>query len=59
MGAPDDPSAVTQADGRVIGVEGLSVVDASIMPTIPRANTFVPVVMVAERAADLIVARDK
>jgi choline dehydrogenase-like flavoprotein len=43
----------------VIGVEGLSVVDASIMPTIPRANTFVPVLMVAERAADLIVARDK
>jgi 5-(hydroxymethyl)furfural/furfural oxidase len=59
MGATDDPAAVTQADGRVIGVEGLSVVDASIMPTIPRANTFVPVVMVAERAADLIVSRDK
>jgi 5-(hydroxymethyl)furfural/furfural oxidase len=59
MGLPDDPSAVTQADGRVIGVDGLSVVDASIMPTIPRANTFVPVLMVAERAANLIVARDK
>ena len=58
MGATDDPSVVTQPDGRVIGVEGLSVVDASIMPNIPRANTFVPVVMVAERAADLIVARD-
>jgi 5-(hydroxymethyl)furfural/furfural oxidase len=59
MGSADDPSVVTHADGRVIGVEGLSVVDASIMPTIPRANTFVPVLMVAERAADLIVARDK
>ncbi|HUC15466.1 MAG TPA: GMC family oxidoreductase N-terminal domain-containing protein [Acidimicrobiales bacterium] len=59
MGPADDPSVVTQADGRVMGVEGLSVVDASIIPTIPRANTFVPVLMVAERAADLILARDK
>jgi 5-(hydroxymethyl)furfural/furfural oxidase len=58
MGTADDPSAVTQPDGRVIGVEGLSVVDASIMPNIPRANTFVPVLMVAERTADLIIARD-
>jgi 5-(hydroxymethyl)furfural/furfural oxidase len=58
MGTADDPSVVTQPDGRVIGVEGLSVVDASIMPNIPRANTFIPVLMVAERAADLIVARD-
>jgi 5-(hydroxymethyl)furfural/furfural oxidase len=59
MGPADDPSVVTQADGRVIGVDGLSVVDASIIPTIPRANIFVPVLMVAERAADFIVARDK
>jgi 5-(hydroxymethyl)furfural/furfural oxidase len=58
MGTADDASVVTQPDGRVIGVEGLSVVDASIMPNIPRANTFVPVLMVAERTADLIVARD-
>jgi 5-(hydroxymethyl)furfural/furfural oxidase len=59
MGSANDPSVVTHPDGRVIGVEGLSVVDASIIPTIPRGNTFLPVLMVAERAADLIVARDK
>lgn len=54
MGAADDPKAVTDSHGRVRGVEGLRVCDASLMPSIPRANTNVPTLMMAERIADLI-----
>ncbi|KFE55136.1 GMC family oxidoreductase [Pseudomonas syringae] len=54
MGASDDPQAVTLSDGRVIGVTGLRVCDASLMPSIPCANTNVPTIMIAERIADLI-----
>jgi len=56
MGREDDPRAVVNAHCRVGGIEGLSVVDASIMPTIPRANTNIPVIMIAEKAADLLLA---
>ena len=49
MGRSDDPLAVVDADGAVIGCEGLSVVDASILPDLPRANTYLPTLMVAER----------
>ena len=49
MGAPDDPTAVVDQYGRVFGVEGLFVADASIMPTIPRANTNIPTIMIGER----------
>lgn len=52
MGRPDDPLAVTDAKGRVIGIEGLRVADASVMPTIPCANTNLPVLMIAERIAE-------
>jgi 5-(hydroxymethyl)furfural/furfural oxidase len=54
MGDPRDPNAVTDGAGRVIGVEGLRVCDASIMPTIPCANPNVPVMMMAERISDLM-----
>lgn len=54
MGAPTDPLAVTDGTGRVRGVEGLRVCDASLMPAIPRANTNTPTIMVAERIADLM-----
>jgi len=56
MGRADDPLAVTDGTGKVYGVEGLRVVDASIMPSIPRANTNTPTIMMAERIADLIKA---
>ena len=49
MGPASDPEAVVDATGRIYGVEGLYVVDASIMPTVPRANTNLPTLMLAER----------
>ena len=49
-----DAEAVVGAELRVNGVEGLRVVDASVMPTVPRGNTNAPTIAVAERAADLI-----
>jgi 5-(hydroxymethyl)furfural/furfural oxidase len=56
MGADDDPMAVTDPAGRVRGVEGLRVVDASIFPVVPCANTNFPVLMTAEKVADAILA---
>lgn len=54
IGAPDDPLAVVDPSARVIGVEGLRVVDASIMPVIVHANTNVTTMMIAEKVADTI-----
>jgi 5-(hydroxymethyl)furfural/furfural oxidase len=54
MGRADDPDAVVDAQGRVRGLSGLRVGDASIMPTIPRGNTNIPTIMLAEKlAADI------
>lgn len=52
LGAAEDPMAVCDPAGQVIGVEGLMVCDASVMPTIPCANLNVPVIMIAEKMAD-------
>ena len=54
MGAADDPQAVVDPALRVRGVTGLRVVDASVFPTIPSVNPVVTIMLVAERAADLI-----
>ncbi|MAI99891.1 MAG: glucose dehydrogenase [Nisaea sp.] len=52
MGAADDPMAVTDNQGRVRGIAGLRVVDASIFPVVPCANTNFPTIMSAEKIAD-------
>lgn len=52
-----DPGAVVAPDLSVHGMGGLSIADASVMPTIPSGNTHAPVTMVAEKAASMILAR--
>ena len=54
MGRSDEPLAVVDPETRVIGVEGLRVVDSSIMPSITTGNLNAPTIMIGERAADLI-----
>jgi 5-(hydroxymethyl)furfural/furfural oxidase len=56
MGAATDRDAVVDPSGRVRGFDGLRVVDASIMPTVPRANTNIPTIMVAEKISAAIAA---
>jgi choline dehydrogenase len=58
MGPDSDPSAVVDRECRVHGVEGLRVVDASVMPSIPSCNLNAPTIMLAEKAADLIRGRE-
>src|SRR3954454_2581033 len=59
MGPATDPQAVVDAELRVHDLDGLRVVDASIMPTITSGNTNTPTLMIAEKAADLIRAGAK
>jgi 5-(hydroxymethyl)furfural/furfural oxidase len=56
MGREDDPLSVTDSSGRVYGVEGLRIADASLMPAVPRANTNLPVMMIGEKIAATILA---
>ena len=51
MGAPNDPRSVVDPDCRVLGIENLRVVDASIMPDVPRANTNLTVIASGEYMA--------
>lgn len=59
MGGADDPMAVTDARGRVLGLQGLRICDASLMPTVPCANTNIPTIMIAEKIADQVKAGER
>ncbi|CAL1262841.1 unnamed protein product [Larinioides sclopetarius] len=54
MGDPEDPTTVVDPQLRVKGIQGLRVIDASIMPLVPSGNTNIPTIMVAEKASDMI-----
>lgn len=54
MGSKDDPMAVVNNKTEVFGVENLRIVDASIMPSVVSGNINGPVIMIAEKAADII-----
>ena len=57
MGPATDPGAVVDDQLRVHGMEGLRVADASIMPSMPSANTYATTLMIAEKASDMIRGR--
>jgi choline dehydrogenase/4-pyridoxate dehydrogenase len=57
MGLATDPQAVVDPELKVLGVDGLRVVDGSVMPDLVGANINAPIIMIAEKAADLIRGR--
>ena len=58
MGRKDDPEAVVDAQGRVIGIAALRVADSSIFPSIPNGNLNAPSILVGEKIADYVLGRD-
>jgi choline dehydrogenase len=58
MGRKDDPNAVVDPEGRVIGVGGLRVADSSIFPRITNGNLNAPSIMVGEKVSDLLLGKD-
>lgn len=58
MGSENDPTAVVNPSGSVLGMEGLRVVDSSIMPTIISGNLNAPTIMMAEKLSDVILGKE-
>jgi choline dehydrogenase len=58
MGRATDPGAVVDVEGRVIGLHGVRVVDASVMPQVTNGNTNAPTIMIAEKLSDAILGRE-
>lgn len=55
MGPPTDPLAVVDPKLRVYGIQGLRVIDASIMPQITNGNINAPVIMIGEKGSEMII----
>ncbi|MFM5917346.1 MAG: choline dehydrogenase [Novosphingobium sp.] len=58
MGAADDPLAVVDPELKVIGVQGLRVIDSSVMPSITTGNLNAPTIMIGEKGSDLVLGKD-
>ena len=57
MGPAEDANAVVDSNLRVHGLQGLHVIDASIMPGVPSANSYAATLMIAEKGADMLLGR--
>jgi choline dehydrogenase len=57
MGSSNDPMAVVNSEGQVIGIDNLRVIDSSVFPTIPNGNLNGPTIMLAEKMADSVIGK--